>query len=60
MAGGVVANVTPRLSLRGDARNYIYAVDDLSIGSAGAFDLPVTFDETIQDLALTFGVTFQF
>jgi len=28
--------------------------------AAGALDLPVSFDETILDLALTFGVTFHF
>ena len=28
--------------------------------AASALDLPVSFDETIQDLALTFGVTFRF
>jgi len=58
--GGVAVAVVPRLSIRGDVRDYVYAVNELTIGSAEALGLPVTFDETIQDLALTFGVTLHF
>jgi len=56
--GGVRIQATRRIGFRVDVRDYVYNADDLEQGSSTALGVPDSFDETIQDLAVTFGVSF--
>ncbi len=47
-------------ALRGDARWYVYSIDDLDPASAAALGVVPDFDETIHDVKISGGVTFGF
>lgn len=56
--GGIMAPITERISVRGDARGLLYFVDDLDPATAAV--LGGDLDETIFDLQLSGGVSFNF
>lgn len=58
--GGIVATIADRWSFRVDVRDYVYAVDSLNPESVTTLAVPSTFDETVHDLSVDFGVTFGF
>jgi hypothetical protein len=58
--GGVLARVTDRIGIRFDVLDYVYEAKDLDTQSTAALGVPVSFDRTIHDLALDFGVSIAF
>ena len=58
--GGVRAPISDRWSFRFDVRDFVYSADNLNPESVSALDVPSSFDETIHDISLDFGVTFSF
>lgn len=58
--GGVSAPISDRWSFRFDVRDFVYTVDSLNPPSVTSLEVPASFDETIHDLSLDFGVTFSF
>ncbi|MDA2934146.1 porin family protein [Acidobacteria bacterium AH-259-D05] len=58
--GGVFVPLSKHFALRGDARWFVYSVDDLDTLSAAALGVAPNFDETIYDLKISGGVTFAF
>jgi opacity protein-like surface antigen len=58
--GGVTYDVTTRVRVRGDVRNYWYTVNNMSPDSLQALNLPDNFDKTVNDLSWTFGGSFRF
>ena len=58
--GGIMAPISDRWAFRFDVRDFIYTADNLNPESVSALDVPSSFDETIHDISLDFGVTFSF
>jgi len=58
--GGILYDVNRRASVRADVRNYWYKVNDMSADSLEALHLPSDFNQTVNDLAVTFGASFRF
>lgn len=58
--GGVLVPMNKHWALRGDARWFVYSVDDLDASSVLALGVAPGFDETIYDLKVSGGVTFAF
>ena len=58
--GGVFVPFHKHWALRGDARWYVYGIDDLDPASAAALGVVPDFDETVHDLKISGGVTFGF
>ena len=58
--GGILYDVSSRASVRADVRNYWYKVNDMSADSLEALHLPANFDQTVNDLAVSFGASFRF
>ena len=58
--GGVIAPISDRWSFRFDVRDFVYSADNLNPESVSVLDVPSSFDETIHDISLDFGVTFSF
>jgi outer membrane beta-barrel protein len=58
--GGVEVVVHRNWAVRGEVRDFIYSVDNLDPASAAALGLPADFDDTINDLQVSAGVTFSF
>ncbi len=58
--GGVLVPLNEHWAVRGDARWFVYSIDDLDPSSAGALGVAPDFDETVYDLKISAGVTFAF
>lgn len=58
--GGVVYAVRDRLGIRVDVRDYIYQATDFEASSLNRLGLPSGFDQTVNDLSVTFGATILF
>jgi len=51
---------TEHWAVRGDARWFVYSVNDLDPSSAAALGVAPDFDETLYDLQISGGLTFAF
>ncbi len=60
VGGGVLFAVNERFGLRFEIRDYIYRVDNLDLQFRHAFDIPVGFEETVNDLSVTGGFSIIF
>lgn len=58
--GGITAPISDRWSFRVDVRDFVYTADNLNPASVGALEVPASFDETIHDVSIDFGITFGF
>lgn len=58
--GGVVVPMTQRLGVRFDVRNYIYQFDNLENAFGEGVTFPPGFDETVNDLSVSGGVSVLF
>ena len=57
---GVEVAVHRNWAVRAELRDFIYAVDNLDAASAAALGLPDGFDETVNDVQISGGVTVRF
>lgn len=58
--GGALVPLNEHWAVRGDARWFVYSVNDLDPSSAGALGVVPDFDETLYDLQISGGLTFAF
>ena len=58
--GGVLVPLNEHWAVGGDARWFVYNVDNLDPSSAGALGVAPGFDETVYDLKISGGLTFAF
>ena len=58
--GGALVPLNEHWAVRGDARWFVYSVNDLDPSSAGALGVAPDFDETFYDLQISGGLTFAF
>ncbi len=58
--GGALVPLNEHWAVRGDARWFVYSVNDLDPSSAEALGVAPGFDETVYDLKISGGVTFAF
>jgi len=60
VGGGVLFALNEHFGLRFEVRDYIYRVDELDLQFRHAFDIPVGFKETVNDLSVTGGFSILF
>jgi outer membrane beta-barrel protein len=58
--GGVLFAANEHFALRFEVRDYIYRVDELDPQFRFAFNVPAGFEETVNDISLTGGISFLF
>lgn len=58
--GGALVPLNEHWAVRGDARWFVYSIDDLDPSSAVALGVAPGFDKTLYDLQISVGVTFAF
>jgi len=58
--GGVLVPLNEHWAVGGEARWFVYSVDDLDPSSAGALGVAPDFNETLYDLQISGGLTFAF